>query len=150
MQEGEKAGVLGINGTGKSTLLKMIAGLDEPDKGEIIKANHVVIRYLPQHPVFEEEETVLESVVRGNRTKENQWTIEADAKAMLTKLGIMKPEFLKKNKGIIIVLIFVAAAIITPPDVISQIMLGIPMVLLLEISTKICVIVDKTNKRQTV
>ena len=47
-------------------------------------------------------------------------------------------------------LIFVAAAIITPPDVISQIMLGIPMVLLLEISTKICVIVDKTNKRQTV
>ena len=88
LQEGEKAGVLGINGTGKSTLLKMIAGLDEPDKGEIIKANHVVIRYLPQHPVFEEEETVLESVVRGNRTKENQWTIEADAKAMLTKLGI--------------------------------------------------------------
>ena len=69
---------------------------------------------------------------------------------LLTKLGIMKPEFLKKNKGIIIVLIFVAAAIITPPDVISQIMLGIPMVLLLEISTKICVIVDKTNKRQTV
>ena len=69
---------------------------------------------------------------------------------LLTKLGIMKPEFLKKNKGIIIVLIFVAAAIITPPDVVSQIMLGIPMVLLLEISTKICVIVDKTNKRQTV
>ena len=69
---------------------------------------------------------------------------------LLTKLGIMKPEFLKKNKGIIIVLIFVAAAIITPPDVISQIMLGIPMVLLLEISTKICVVVDRTNKRQTV
>lgn len=88
LQEGEKAGVLGINGTGKSTLLKMIAGLDDPDQGEIIKANHVVLRYLPQHPVFEADETVLESVVKGNRTKENQWSIEADAKAMLTKLGI--------------------------------------------------------------
>lgn len=88
LQEGEKAGVLGVNGTGKSTLLKMIAGLDEPDEGEIIKANHVVVRYLPQHPVFGEEETVLESVVRGNKTKENEWNIEADAKAMLTRLGI--------------------------------------------------------------
>ena len=88
LQEGEKAGVLGVNGTGKSTLLKMIAGIDEPDKGEIIMANHVVVRYLPQNPVFEEEETVLQSVVRGNKTKENEWTIEADAKAMLTRLGI--------------------------------------------------------------
>ena len=88
LQEGEKAGVLGINGTGKSTLLKMIAGIDEPDQGEIIMANHVVVRYLPQNPVFEEEETVLQSVVRGNKTKENEWTIEADAKAMLTRLGI--------------------------------------------------------------
>ena len=88
LQEGEKAGVLGINGTGKSTLLKMIAGMDEPDQGEIIMANHVVVRYLPQNPVFEEEETVLQSVVRGNKTKENEWTIEADAKAMLTRLGI--------------------------------------------------------------
>ena len=73
LQEGEKAGVLGINGTGKSTLLKMIAGIDEPDQGEIIMANHVVVRYLPQNPVFEEEETVLQSVVRGNKTKENEW-----------------------------------------------------------------------------
>lgn len=88
IQEGEKAGVLGINGTGKSTLLKMIAGLEEPDDGEIIKANHIVIRYLPQNPVFLEDETVLESVVRENKTKENEWSIEADAKAMLTRLGI--------------------------------------------------------------
>lgn len=88
LQEGEKAGVLGINGTGKSTLLKMIAGLEEPDEGEIIKANHIVIRYLPQNPFFLEEETVLESVIRENKTKENEWSIEADAKAMLTRLGI--------------------------------------------------------------
>lgn len=67
---------------------------------------------------------------------------------LLTKLDILKPTFLKKNKGIFIVLIFVAAAIITPPDVISQIMLGIPMVLLLEFSTKICEFVYKTNKNK--
>ena len=67
---------------------------------------------------------------------------------LLTKLNILKPETLKKNKGLFIVLIFVAAAIITPPDVISQIMLGIPMVLLLEISTKICQIVYMTNKKE--
>lgn len=66
---------------------------------------------------------------------------------LLTKLDILKPAFLKKNKGIIIVVVFIAAAIITPPDVVSQIMLGIPMVMLLEISTKICEMVYKTNKK---
>jgi len=66
---------------------------------------------------------------------------------LLTKLEILRPKFLKKNKGIMIVIIFIAAAIITPPDIVSQIMLGIPMVILLEISTKICEIVYKTNKK---
>jgi len=88
LQDGEKVGVIGINGTGKSTLLKLIAGLEEPDEGNIIKANHVVIRFLPQTPVFGDEVTVLEAVLSGNRTKENEWTIEADAKAMLTRLGV--------------------------------------------------------------
>ena len=50
LQEGEKVGIIGINGTGKTTLLKMMAGLEEPDEGSITTANHVVIRYLPQHP----------------------------------------------------------------------------------------------------
>ena len=40
LQEGEKAGIIGINGTGKSTLLKIIAGLEETDDGTVIKANH--------------------------------------------------------------------------------------------------------------
>ena len=88
LQEGEKAGVIGINGTGKSTLLKMIAGLEEPDEGRIVRANGMVIRYLPQNPVFGETETVLEAVLRDNRTQENASYIEADAKAMLTKLGV--------------------------------------------------------------
>ena len=88
LQEGEKAGIIGINGTGKSTLLKMIAGLEEADDGTVIKANHCLVRYLPQNPEFAPEETVLEAVLRGNRVEENVGTIEADAKSMLTKLGV--------------------------------------------------------------
>ena len=60
LQEGEKAGIIGINGTGKSTLLKIIAGLEEADDGTVIKANHCLVRYLPQNPEFAPEETVLE------------------------------------------------------------------------------------------
>ena len=52
LQEGEKAGIIGINGTGKSTLLKMIAELEEADDGTVIKANHCLVRYLPQNPEF--------------------------------------------------------------------------------------------------
>lgn len=88
LQEGEKAGIIGINGTGKSTLLKIIAGLEEADDGSVIKANHCMVRYLPQNPFFAPEETVLEAVLRGNRREENEGTIEADAKSMLTKLGV--------------------------------------------------------------
>lgn len=88
LEEGDKVGVIGINGTGKSTLLKMIAGLEETDDGTITRANHAIIRYLPQHPQFPEGQTVLEAVLAGNQTEENQWSIEAEAKAMLNQLGI--------------------------------------------------------------
>ena len=67
---------------------------------------------------------------------------------LLSKLDILKPETLKKNKGIIIVVIFILASIITPPDVISQIMLGIPMVLLLELSIFISTVVIKKKKKK--
>ena len=67
---------------------------------------------------------------------------------LLSKLGIIKPEFLKKNRGIIIVAIFIFAAIITPPDIISQLMLGIPMVILLEFSILICTLVYKGKKKE--
>ena len=67
---------------------------------------------------------------------------------LLSKLGIIKPAFLKKNRGIIIVAIFVFASIITPPDVISQLMLGIPMVILLEFSILICTLVYKGKKKE--
>ena len=88
LAEGEKAGIIGINGTGKSTLLKIIAGLEEPDEGNIIKANHCMVRFLPQNPQFGAEETVLEAVLRDNRNVDNETTIEADAKSMLNKLGV--------------------------------------------------------------
>ena len=67
---------------------------------------------------------------------------------LLSKLDILKPEFLKKNRGLFIIAIFILAAIITPPDVVSQIMLAIPMVILLQLSTIICVIVTKTNRKK--
>ena len=88
LQEGEKVGVIGINGTGKSTLLKMLAGLEEPDAGTITMANHVVIRYLPQHPEFDPAMPSLECVLEGNVSEENRWSIESDAKAMMNRLGI--------------------------------------------------------------
>lgn len=67
---------------------------------------------------------------------------------LLTKLGILKPEFLRKNRGIIIVVIFVFAALITPPDFISQLMLGIPMTLLLEFSIIVSSVVYKGKKKK--
>lgn len=67
---------------------------------------------------------------------------------LLTKLEILKPELLKKNRGIIVVVIFVLAAFITPPDVVSQMMLGIPMLILMQLSIFICTIVDKTNRKR--
>lgn len=89
LQEDEKVGVIGINGTGKSTLLKIISGIEYPDKGNVILANNMVVRYLPQHPVFNENETILQSIVNTASTKNsNAWEIESSAKTMLTKLGI--------------------------------------------------------------
>ena len=69
---------------------------------------------------------------------------------LLSKLEILKPEFLKKNRGLIIVAIFILAAVITPPDVVSQIMLAVPMILLLQMSIVICTVVDRTNRRKAV
>lgn len=86
LQEGEKAGVLGINGTGKSTLLKMIVGEDEPDQGSIIRANGLVFAYLPQNPVFCDNDRMLEAVLKDSGHQ------ESDAKAMLTRLGVTEFE----------------------------------------------------------
>ena len=88
LQEGEKVGVIGINGTGKTTLLRMIMGQEETDEGTVTIANHVVLRYLPQHPEFAPDKSSLDCVLEGNVTEENRWSIESEAKAMMTRLGI--------------------------------------------------------------
>lgn len=88
VDEMEKVGVIGINGTGKTTLLKMLIGMETPDKGRITRANNIVIRYLPQTPDFHKDMTVLEAVMEGNLTHDNEWSLESDAKTMLQKLGL--------------------------------------------------------------
>jgi ATP-binding cassette subfamily F protein uup len=88
VDEQEKVGIIGINGTGKTTLLKMLVGLEEPDSGSITRANGIVIRYLPQTPQFKKGQSVLECVMDGNLTHDNEWSLESEAKTMLQKLGI--------------------------------------------------------------
>lgn len=87
LHEGEKVGIIGINGTGKSTLLKIMAGLEIPDEGQVIKAANMMIHYLPQNPIFNEEDTVLESVQNMIHQHANEDEL-VKAKAMMTRLGI--------------------------------------------------------------
>ncbi|HBB29471.1 MAG TPA: ABC transporter, partial [Clostridiales bacterium] len=87
INEGDKIGVIGVNGTGKSTLLKILAGIEEADNGSITKKQGDRIIYLPQNPEFNENTTVLQQVFynASNQTKE---LMEYEAKMILTKLGI--------------------------------------------------------------
>jgi ATP-binding cassette subfamily F protein uup len=87
INEGDKIGLIGINGTGKSTLLRIVAGLEEPDQGTVVKGRNLDIRFLSQNPVFHEGDTILESIVRDNEGHEHVWDLESQAKAMLTRLG---------------------------------------------------------------
>ncbi|EGA95742.1 hypothetical protein HMPREF9474_00475 [ [[Clostridium] symbiosum WAL-14163] len=88
INEGDKIGLIGINGTGKSTLLKIAAGLEEPDLGTVVRGRNLYIRYLPQNPVFEPQLTVLECVIKENEGHEHVWDLEGQAKNMLTRLGV--------------------------------------------------------------
>lgn len=87
LNEGDKVGIIGINGTGKSTLLKILAGAEEPDSGEIIRTKGVRISYLPQIPEFEEHGGVLEQVMLHLPSDLKQ-AKEFEAKSILGKLGI--------------------------------------------------------------
>ena len=89
IQDGDKIGVIGVNGTGKSTFLKIIAGLEVPDQGTVTKGGSVHLRYLPQNPVFEEGADVLSAVLKDNVTELNQWSVESEAKTILNTLGIV-------------------------------------------------------------
>ncbi|MGI5947203.1 MAG: ABC-F family ATP-binding cassette domain-containing protein [Lachnospiraceae bacterium] len=94
INEGEKVGLIGINGTGKSTLLKIVAGLEEPDEGNVVRGRNLDIRYLPQNPEFAPKDTVLEAILKDNEGHEHVWDIESQAKSMLNKLGITDHEAL--------------------------------------------------------
>ena len=154
IHEGDKIGVIGVNGTGKSTLLKIIAGVDQADSGTIITMNGMRMGYLSQNPVFVEGTTVLQQVFRGGenpqlalvrdyeetmsalaKTPENErllkkaaelaekmdkaeaWSLESEAKTILTKLGIsdfsQKVETLSGGQKKRVAL---AAALIAPVD----------------------------------
>lgn len=88
VDEGDKIGVIGVNGTGKSTLLRILAQLEEPDSGTVTKGQGVRIQFLDQNPVWDEKLTILEHIFLGSpELKENK---EYEAKTILTRLGIME------------------------------------------------------------
>ncbi len=117
LNEGDKIGIIGINGTGKSTLLKILAGTEDTDNGEVIRTNGIRISYLPQIPEFEESGSVLEQIML-HLPDDLKQAKEFEAKSILGKLGI--DDFTrdisslsggeKRRAGI-------AAALIQPSDV---------------------------------
>ncbi len=102
IEENSKVGIIGINGTGKTTLLKMIAGLEETDEGQITRKNGLRIAYLPQNPEFPEKTDILTCVLQGSSVAKggasgltmgsnyemDEWTRESEAKNILNRLGI--------------------------------------------------------------
>ena len=107
IEENSKVGIIGINGTGKTTLLKMIAGLEETDEGQITRKNGLRIAYLPQNPEFPEKTDILTCVLQGSSLAKSsitgggssglamgsnyemdEWTRESEAKNILNRLGI--------------------------------------------------------------
>lgn len=84
IHEGDKIGIIGINGTGKTTLLRMAAGIEEPDSGQIVRQNGLRIAYLPQNPEFPRDATV--SSYALGKSAETDWMVESN----LTKLGIVQ------------------------------------------------------------
>ncbi len=117
IEEFERIGVIGVNGTGKSTLLGIAAGTVHPDEGQIITRNGLKISYLPQDPVFDPERTILENVVQNITQEEEYWNVRGEAAAMLQRLGISDPDVMpltlsggqKKRAAL-------ASALLTPSD----------------------------------
>ena len=117
LNEGDKVGIIGINGTGKSTLLRILAGAEEADSGEVIRTNGIRISYLPQIPEFGSSGSVLSQVL-SHLPADLKEAKEYEAKSVLAKLGISDCERdistlsggEKRRAGI-------AAALVQPSDV---------------------------------
>ena len=92
INEGDKLGVIGVNGCGKSTFLKMIAGISGVDSGNIIKRNQSSIAYLAQTMEFSMDDTVTSYVTKDKVSSNPNWNIEAEAKTILNRLHIYDPE----------------------------------------------------------
>ena len=90
IHQGDKIGIIGINGTGKTTFLRILAGLEEADEGQVVRQNGLRLSYLSQHPQFPEGATILSYVSEGKRDAD--WNPETDAHMVLNKLGIADHE----------------------------------------------------------
>jgi ABC transport system ATP-binding/permease protein len=118
IEAGEKVGIIGINGTGKSTLLSIIAGSMEADEGQVIRQNGLRIAYLSQNPLFDERRTLLENVANMVCGKAEHWDTEGEVRSNLLKFGIPNPKVSpatlsggqKKRAALV-------AAMLTPSDV---------------------------------
>lgn len=88
INEGDKIGLIGINGTGKSTLLKILVGEEEADSGKLTKGNAVRIAYLPQNPEFDDNESVISEVIKGKKAKNEFWDTEGEARSLLANFEI--------------------------------------------------------------
>ena len=92
IEDTDKIGVVGISGTGKSTFLSIVAGVVEPDEGQVIKRSGLRISYLAQDPVFDESRTVLENVQEAIERREDYWNTTGEARSMLLRFGIADPD----------------------------------------------------------
>lgn len=117
VHEGDKIGVLGVNGTGKSTLLKILADKEFSETGKIILSNGTRVSYLPQNPEFNEEITVLEQVFKG-LSEDDVDIIKYEAESILNKLGISDHnQVLKTLSGGQRRRVSIASALVKPAEI---------------------------------